>query len=88
MEEFDCQILYQRKEGWDLETSDGIQCPLMDIFSYRAMVNELTSSKDKAFDVSSIQIIAFLSILIENSHQRIIWNGVNDNISHISVTIY
>lgn len=49
MEDVDCQI-YQNKEGWQLGMSDGIQCPLMDIFSHRATVNELTSSKGKTFE--------------------------------------
>lgn len=50
MEDVDCQILYQNKEGWQLGMSDGIQCPLMDIFSHRATVNELTFSKGKTFE--------------------------------------
>lgn len=47
----------------------------MDIFSYKAMVSELPSFKGKAFDVSNTQISFFLSILIGNSHHRIIQNG-------------
>lgn len=74
--------------GVHLDMFRGIQCPLIDTFSYRAMVSVCASCKGKAFDVSNIQSSIFMSLQMENSHQVIITEWVNDITSDISVIIY
>lgn len=66
----------------------GIQCPLVDILSYRTMISVIIFFKGEDFDVSNIQTNLFLTILIEYRRQGIIPNGVNDDTFHILVAIY
>lgn len=85
LDEADSSTLHQSKEGAGI---GGIQCPLVDILSYRTMSSVLAFFKGEDFDVSNIQTNLFLTIIIEYRHQGIISNGVNDDTSHILVAIY
>ena len=51
--DIDCGTSHQNDRGWALEMFSGIQCPLLEIFSHRAMITALAPSKGKDSGVSN-----------------------------------